>query len=524
VGAAAWSGASLSRRGLLADWLLSSAIGCALFCWQRRALPALLTLVATLGLLFGAAHVKFAVLGDWPRWSDLSLLREASVTLPRAATGGVVAVGAALVAASVANLRRPTLAGLTFSAMLLAAAAAPLLGPGTTLEAIDRVFAWRPWVGNDPFSRGLLVALARDAAVTRRADRVLAGLEPLPQPRPRRMETLRNLHLLLAESLTFPHDLGDSFPLASFDSRLAGWSRGRALSPQPAGGSAQSEFELLCGLPATAALPDPVVFNGLRGRPVPCLPRRLAVRGYDTFASVPVEPWFYNARYAYRSVGFLGAHFRPDLPPATRRGSAFATRELMRHNRKLLEARLAGGQPLFNYLVTVEPHYPFDTPTASTTPLQAGSALRTGLANGLRDATRAIADHVEWLVQRDPDALIVVLGDHQAPGLAEAAERPAELLTRLGVPLALLDAGEPRSFGPVPHFQLSERLLALLEGVAADDLPKSWLRPLRGGRALHSAGDGVEACPAADSRRCPEALARAAALESRTQRLVAMAR
>jgi hypothetical protein len=519
AGATAWGGQSLARRGLLADWLLASLLGGGLLCWQRRPLPGIAALIALLGLLFGAAHAKLAALGDWPRWSDLALWREALAVLP-AAAAAAIALGAAALALLAANLRLPSRAGVALSAALLAAGSLPLGLPGATCNAIDAVFHWWPWVGNDPFSRGLLVALARDAAEARLASRMLADLEPLPSPRALGAGTTRNLHVVMAESLTDPRDLGAGFPSASFDPRLAAWSRASALAPRYGTGSAQSEFELLCGLPASAALPDPVVFNGLRGRPVPCLPRRLAALGYRTIASVPVEPWFYNARRAYTSLGFEEARFAPELPPGSRPGAASSTRELMRDNRRLLATRLAGDRPLFNYVVTVEPHFPFGaTPSPGS---GARPPARTRLAAGLREATRAIADHVEWLLERDPGGLIVVVGDHQTPGFAEGAAGPR--LRRLRVPLALLDAGVPRAAGLVPHYELTELLLARLDGAPWPSAARPWLRPLQGGSAFFSRGDGIGFCPDPRGERCAAVLAKAAALEARTRRLVAMAR
>jgi hypothetical protein len=351
---------------------------------------------------------------------------------------------------------------------------------------------------------------------------MLRGLEPLPLARASGAHPSRNLHIVVAESLTDPRDLGPGFPRGSFDPRLMSWSRGRALSPNAGSGSAQSEFELLCGLPATAALPDAVVFNGLGGRAVPCLPRRLAARGYRTAASVAVEPWFFNARRAYQSLGFQATHFSDDLPPGARRGGANPTRGLMRHNRSQVEGWLAAGRPFLNYVVTVEPHFPFREPGAP--PLAgARSPERSGLASGLRTATRAIADHVEWLLQRDPQALVVIVGDHQAPGFSGRPRSPSQLFRRLGVPLAILDAGEPRAAGVVAHFELPGLLMAGLEG--ASIRPRtSWLRPLREGRALYYGKGELRACPAPGDTGCTQVQADVVALEARTQRLVAMSR
>jgi phosphoglycerol transferase MdoB-like AlkP superfamily enzyme len=315
----------------------------------------------------------------------------------------------------------------------------------------------------------------------------------------------RNLHVFVLESFFDPLSLGsewvpeDPFP-ESFRALWAETGHTKALSPVFGGYTANAEFEVLCGFPVTR---NAVFFEGWLRRQVPCLPAVLSEKGYSSIASHPNVPGFWNRTHAYHLVGFehylSKAHF--DMT------TSVAGLLLDRSMYEQIFSRLSRGdyaEPVFNYMLTYHGHLPYPSSDDYPDQIKAGqeSKLLHGYLNQMWYKSRDLMQRIERLRKEDPDALIVIFGDHLpflGPNYAiytEAWELPEnrdqfsgkqlEMLT--STPLIVIDGQRgPLPLGKLPLYRLPSLILTLL---GLENTPSmfnlslnpedSWVRPVYG--------------------------------------------
>ena len=168
----------------------------------------------------------------------------------------------------------------------------------------------------------------------------------------------KNIHIIVLESYldlqgfnNLQFDVGDQY-----DDWIA-WNEKysiAALSPVSGGGSAQAEFEILCG--AKSILEYGTEFNRLGGTAIPCLPNFLKNYGYSTFASQPIYGSFFNARKAYQSIGFDRIWLAENLDMSKIRNGWLPDELFFEQHLKLITPYLSEAQPIVNYLFAVGCH------------------------------------------------------------------------------------------------------------------------------------------------------------------------
>ena len=290
----------------------------------------------------------------------------------------------------------------------------------------------------------------------------------------------RNVHVFVLESFFDPLQLGEQWvpedPLpADFRELWAATDNSTALSPVFGGYTANAEFEMLCGFPVTR---NAVFFEGWLRKPAPCLPRIMNQLGYRTVASHPNVPGFWNRTNAYQLIGFdeyiSKTHF--DLTDSV-------DTLLMDHSmyeqvfKYLDEARVSA--PVFNYMLTYHGHLPYPSSENYPDKISAGkgSALLHGYLNQIWYKSRALMQQLNLLRQKDPDALIVIFGDH-LPFLGpnygvytEAWNLPSDRsdfsgthLEKLTSPPLIVIDGErgPLKLGKLPLYRLPSLITSLL--------------------------------------------------------------
>lgn len=341
----------------------------------------------------------------------------------------------------------------------------------------------------------------------------------------------RNLHMIVLESFWDPTALVEAgIAEDPFDPRFrALWEaagRSRALSPVFGGQTANAEFEALCGFPVVR---QGVFFeSGLRNA-APCLPRHLAERGYATVASHPNVAAFWNRTNAYRRLGFERYWSGGDFVRDDMVRDFLSDRSLYAQVDERIRPMLAAGTPLFNYVLTIYGHldYPVDERRPEVVPVRTDDELVRRFVSTVHYKTVELMDHLDALRQRDPEAVIVVFGDH-LPYLGTAYARSgvlaahpgdntaAMVLDRSATPLLVIDGrAGPVPVGDLPIFRIPSLVLDLLgdETPSVMDLtapPEGvTVRPLPG-RAVVAAAGGPELCqpePARPSPACAAATA-----------------
>jgi len=313
----------------------------------------------------------------------------------------------------------------------------------------------------------------------------------------------RNLHMVVLESFFDPNSLGkewvpeDPFP-QDFTDLWNSTGRSHILAPVFGGYTANAEFESLCGFPVTE---NAVFFEGWLRRNAPCLPKMLSAAGYQSIASHPNVAGFWNRTHAYNLIGFdeywNKAHF--DTSDAV--GNFVLDHSF--YDQVFERFEQLDDRPTFNYMLTLFGHLPYplndDYPAVIKTGKE--SKLLEGYVNHLYYKTRDLMLMLKELRARDPNALIVIFGDHlpnlggnygvytdvgkMMPDRDDFTPEMFEFLA--STPLIVID-GERGALktGDMPLYRLPALILSLLDSDAKGTFdwtvnpPGKTIRPIYG--------------------------------------------
>jgi len=293
--------------------------------------------------------------------------------------------------------------------------------------------------------------------------------------------TPRNVHIILLESFWDPlplkagHYSRDPLP-KDFRALWKQAGNSRILSPVFGGYTANAEFEALCGFPV---LQDAVKFERDLKNDAPCLPRILAQQGYTTIVSHPNVPVFWNRVNAYRRLGFGTYWSLDDFEKVDMVRNFMSDASLYRQVLDKIEPWLDSGKPLLNYIVTYFGHWDYPLRGERTLVIDDTSGVPEvgSFANTAYYKAKELMEFLKELTVRDPDALIVIFGDHPpylGPNFAGYAEsgvladnRSKFTAEMFGVynaaPLIVIDGKRgARKFGTLALYELPALLLQLL--------------------------------------------------------------
>lgn len=518
-----WFKVPLKPSAVPADLALHLVLAVVLLAVSRSrgAFVALLLLLVS-GLHIGNA-LKITILGGPIMPDDLLAVRSLFLIMER---WQLVLAGGFLLLLTVAAARALTLRPLR--ARLAAAGSAGAVAlvaidPSAVAARMDQTFGNVVWDQRANYlSRGAIVHLVQEGArYAGRSERppvrgeVMAAVDLLRPPvqdatlAPADPEQAgpergpRNVHMIVLESFWDPSVLTKAeFSRDPFDAEFrAMWTaagNSRVLAPVFGGYTANSEFEALCGFPVTE---DAVFFEARLRKAAPCLPRLFAEAGYATVASHPNTAVFWNRVNAYDRAGFdvywSRNHFDLDDMNGDFLGDASLYRQVLDKVAPLLET----GTPTFNYILTFFGH--LDYPLNGSRPRVVHVADDERLeryANTVYYKTVETMAFVAELQRRDPDAVIVLFGDHLPflGGNFESYVRSGVLgadrstfdarmfLDMVATPLIVIDGRNgPVPLGTLPLYQLPTvvRALAGLDGPAPSDFTAGTgpvIRPLPG--------------------------------------------
>jgi phosphoglycerol transferase MdoB-like AlkP superfamily enzyme len=558
-GLAIWAGSQFLQikpwpvaytRDLIAHLLL----GAILFAMARSLPRFMIAATAVFGVLTFGNAMKLSTLGAPVMPDDFAAARNMFLLLDGwSLVGGVllVAVPTLLLVWSIDWKRRWTWANL---ALIGAAIGLMVQFPADLIRLMDQRFGHSVW--NQPAnyqSRGLPIHLLQETAraLARRVPpptapevdqalrlvmgdrtgefiRVTQGATSVGLAQPK-----RNLHMIVLESFWDPMVLTasqlSSDPLDPEFRRLwAHAEHSHLLAPVFGGYTANTEFEILCGFPVTE---DNVFFeNGLK-RDVPCLPRHLGEAGYHSLASHPNAASFWNRVNAYRRLGFETYWADRDFALDDMNRAFLSDESLYRQVMERLAETHGGPRPVFNYLLTYFGHLPY--PLNERRPEVITAAARhevvAAYANTLYYKSRELMAFLRELRQADPDALIVLFGDHLPAltpnfgGYTESgllAKQRGDFTdpmfrTLVETPLILIDGERgPVAVGDIPAYQLPALLLdrlgdqrpSLLK-LAAQTSEFGRIRPLPGVHfVVEDGADAARVCRGAetDAAQCAD--------------------
>ena len=296
-------------------------------------------------------------------------------------------------------------------------------------------------------------------------------------------QSKRNIHLIVLESFLDPTLLkGAQFsrnPVHPAFSKFFGKKGGFSLSPVFAGGTAQAEFEVLCGAPALREFSG-IEFDVFTGAKAHCLPAILSEGGYATSATNSYKPDFFNSTNAYAGIGFQKKYYPQEF--AAGYDTYFSAGDvegedyifdgvLFSQNLAFMAKKIKEqpGKPIFNYLIGMYGHIPHDLNTQKR-PLvlkMTGQFRDEGLeksANQYYYRTEAIAAFVKGLIAIDPHALIILVSDHLPSLTGENTYKKlcyldgSDAATRLNR-IYIVENGRPIRNTTIHHFDIPRIIL-----------------------------------------------------------------
>jgi phosphoglycerol transferase MdoB-like AlkP superfamily enzyme len=538
-------GVAVRPAAYAADLALHLVLGGALLAMSRNRW-AFLALMAVLMLLLHVGNaIKLAILGGPIMPDDVLAVRSLLLLLQgwwlALAVGFLMLLAGALAIAINLRPRRAWAGAGVLAALVLAV----FWRPEATVAAMDARFGNVVWNQSGNYlSRGPLVHLVQEGAryaargdavpdlarVAEAAERLrpsihMAALtetvEPVHADLQLRREPYRNVHVILLETFWDPSVLeAAKFSRDPFDERFrALWKASgntRALVPVFGGYTANSEFEALCGFPVTQ---DWVFFEARLRNKSPCLPRALQELGYTTLASHPNVAAFWNRVNAYDRAGFnlywSAKDFRLDDMNGDFLGDASLYAQVLEKIDPLLETET----PTLNYIVTFFGHleYPLNESRPKMVEVRGKGVdpVVERYANTVYYKSKELMAFLDELRARDPDAVIVLFGDHlpflggnfdayaQSGVLAASRDAFNDEMFRdqYSTPLIVIDGRNgPLKLGAVPLYRLPSIVLALLDQQQASPMdltrmPRDMVvRPLPGLNVVLTPDGGVSAC------------------------------
>jgi len=534
------------RPGLAIEVALVGYFSMVALTFQHRPRRAAILWTVVLLAFYGGCFAKSVILQESFTLYDLRSLGEVVAVLSPGWGAALVAVALALSVGLLRNLRWPGTRQAGLLLLPLVAFAAATLTVPDIVESLS--LAVRPDITWNPdleiWRNGPLFTVARQLAKAVMIRRLLA--QPIDAGatgviRPEVLATLappsRNLHVIHLESFIDPLNFRTvQFPFDPLDGRFRRWlqeGRSVALSPTYGGQSARAEFEVLCGVPAYSLAG--IEFATFTGAAMPCLPALLQRYGYRTLASAPTPPRFFNIGRAYVALGFAERYYDADFELADLDGRYLSDAALFQQTLPRIERARAREGPIFDYVVTYSGHIPLDLNPRLRRAVFAGDSWAVKVANAAYYDSAAVADFIEAIEARDPDAVVVAYGDHLPPlgvwgeGFRDGGYRlgppgttafwesgGTDRLDARATPLIVRRARQTVPLGIVPQFALPEVILDLLtdgaycRATSCVHAAPVIYRPI-GSRAVYTARDAFpqtvcDGASATDDGRCRAAI------------------
>ncbi len=412
----------------------------ALLYLMRPSLLRVLVAAAPIIVLYLGMDLYYTFMSSIAKLDDLLLLPEGLIVSPTWVQVAVWVVVGTWLAALIILFKRNLKSLIPPFFLIILAAAAPILAftaPSLFLKIADsRGINIVPW--SDRWTVALMgraTSLMLFAAAKHKATGELA-LQPILEDPGRDAEVLRsvlqesrNIHIIVLESFLDPErfkELKFLTPTAPPEFQALRKKMHVATSTVFGGGTAQAEFEILCGVPALE-LYTSAEFNMLDGSKTACLPTMLTTVGYRTIATQSYKPDFFNSEKAYKSLGFQEINFptvfagqRATYLKHNDSENYIFDGDLFKQNLAYIAKVMEEGQPFLNYVLGTYGHLPHDTDMKRFPPkveiLGVDKNSQTDLAiQQFYYRAEALADYMQKLRKLDPKSLIIVTSDHLPP-------------------------------------------------------------------------------------------------------------
>lgn len=215
-------------------------------------------------------------------------------------------------------------------------------------------------------------------------------------------DPLPNLHALRAD----PHCLS-----------------GHVVVPGFAGGTANTEFDVLTGMQTNALSASTTSAFRAVNRNLDSLFRVFGGDGYDTLFMHPGDAWFYNRENVYQWLGAKRILFADDMKDLQYKGRWVTDAYMAGQIEQQFESAVSSGKTLFNYTTTIQNHMSYTAdkygngyvfpPVQSSADLSAeAKTLLSVYIEGARDADAMLGELTSYFRASGEPVVLVFWGDH----------------------------------------------------------------------------------------------------------------
>lgn len=198
---------------------------------------------------------------------------------------------------------------------------------------------------------------------------------------------------------------------------------GHVIVPGFAGGTANTEFDVLTGMQTTALSATTTSAFRAVNRNLDSLYRVLGADGYRTSFLHPGDAWFYNRENVYRWFGAEETQFVEEMEGLAYKGRWVTDDYLAGLIEKQFEAAAANGETLFNYTTTIQNHMSYTAdkygpdyvypPVETSADLSAEvSTLLSVYIEGARDADAMLGRLRAYFAAQEAPVVLAFFGDH----------------------------------------------------------------------------------------------------------------
>ena len=198
---------------------------------------------------------------------------------------------------------------------------------------------------------------------------------------------------------------------------------GHVVVPGFAGGTANTEFDVLTGMQTNALSAATTSALRVVNRNLDSVLRVFGDGGFHTSFFHPGDDWFYNRENVYRWLGAAETVFADEMEDLEYKGRWVTDAYLAGFIEEKFEEAVSGGRMLCNYTTTIQNHMSYtadkygegyDFPPVRTSgglPEEAETMLAV-YAEGVRDADAMLGRLVEYFSNTDEPVVLAFWGDH----------------------------------------------------------------------------------------------------------------
>lgn len=219
---------------------------------------------------------------------------------------------------------------------------------------------------------------------------------------------------------------------------------GHVVVPGFAGGTANTEFDVLTGMQTNALSASATSSFRVVNRDLDSVLRVFASDGYHTSFFHPGDDWFYNRENVYDWLGAEETVFVDEMENLTYKGRWVTDDYMAGFIEEKFEEAVAQGELLCNYTTTIQNHMSYTADKYGEgyvyppveTDAQLTDDVRTMLEvyiEGARDADAMLGRLVDYFSQTDEPVVLAFWGDH-LPYLGDNQLAYAQLGSEVGLP------------------------------------------------------------------------------------------